>query len=297
MKNKIRGMVEIHSAVLLFGLAGLFGKFLALPAIIIVLGRTFFAFLSLLFTLKAFKKKIFVNSPKDFAFLVLTGIILAVHWASFFHSIQVSTVAIGLLTFSTFPLFVTFIEPFMFSESLRAVDILTAILIMAGLFFIVPSIDFSDNTTSGAFWGVVSGFTFAVLSLLNRKYVATYDPVLVAFYQNFTACLVLAPFLFLYDIKFTPKDILLLFVLGVFCTALSHTLFIRSLIHVKTQLASVISGLEPVYGIFFAWIFLDEIPGLRTVCGGLIILSSVAMGSFMRAKPAPIKKSGVKVKA
>ncbi len=284
MKNKFHGMMEIHSAVLLFGIAGLFGKFLALPAIIIVLGRTFFASISLALTLKTFKKSFFVNSPKDFAFLVSIGIILAVHWASFFHSIQISTVAIGLLTFSTFPLFVTFMEPFMFNESLRKIDILTAILIIAGLFFIVPSIDFSDNTTVGAFWGIVSGFTFAVLSLLNRKYVATYDSVLVAFYQNFTACLVMAPFLFLYHIKFEPKDILLLFILGVFCTALAHTLFINSLIHVKTQLASIISGLEPVYGIFFAWIFLDEIPGPKTIFGGLIILSSVTMASFMRAK-------------
>jgi drug/metabolite transporter (DMT)-like permease len=59
----------------------------------------------------------------------------------------------------------------------------------------------------------------------------------------------------------------LLLVLGVLCTALAHTLFIESLAVLRTQTASVISALEPVYGIALAALLLGELPALRTLVG------------------------------
>jgi drug/metabolite transporter (DMT)-like permease len=66
----------------------------------------------------------------------------------------------------------------------------------------------------------------------------------------------------------------LLVILGTACTAVSHTLFIKGMRSIKAQTASIISSLEPVYGIVFAFLLLDEIPSLRTVAGGCIILLS-----------------------
>ncbi len=42
--------------------------------------------------------------------------------------------------------------------------------------------------------------------------------------------------------------------------------------HIKAQTASIINSLEPVYGIILALIFLHEMPSLRTVMGGVIVL-------------------------
>ena len=42
--------------------------------------------------------------------------------------------------------------------------------------------------------------------------------------------------------------------------------------HIKAQTAAIISSLEPVYGIVLALIFLKEIPSLRTVIGGMLVL-------------------------
>ena len=74
----------------------------------------------------------------------------------------------------------------------------------------------------------------------------------------------------------------MLAVLGVFCTALAHVLFIKSLVHIKTQLASITACLEPVYGIIFAFVLLGEIPTLRTILGGSIILGTIAIASIKR---------------
>ena len=282
MTQKRHGLVEIHLAVLLFGLAGLFGKLLSLSPFIIVLGRTFFASLALSVALFYAKTQIRPKSIKDLTVLLFLGILLAVHWTTFFHAIQISTVAVGLLTFSTFPIFVTFMEPYFFKEPLRRFDILTAVLVVLGLILVIPSFDFRNNITQGAFWGTVSGFTFAVLSILNRKYVATYPSILIVCYQNWMATLTLLPFLFFMNFSFRPMDVFLLAVLGIFCTAIAHVLFIKSLVHIKTQLASITACLEPVYGILFAFALLGEVPAMRTILGGSIILCTIAAASMNR---------------
>ena len=282
MTEKRHGLVEIHIAVLLFGLAGLFGKFLSLPALVIVFGRTSFAALALSAILFYSKTQIRTKSIQDFTVLILLGIILAIHWTTFFHAIQISTVAVGLLTFSTFPIFVTFMEPYFFKEKLRRFDMLTAGSVVFGLILVIPSLDFQNNITQGAFWGTISGFTFAVLSILNRKYVSTYPSMVIVWYQNWIATLILFPFLFFEDLSLQATDFALLAILGVFCTALAHVLFIKSLVHIKTQLASITACLEPVYGIIFAFVLLDEIPALRTILGGCIILGTIAIASMKR---------------
>jgi len=282
MTEKRHGLVEIHIAVLLFGLAGLFGKFLSLPALVIVFGRTSFAALALSAILFCSKTQIRTKSIQDFLVFILLGIILAIHWTTFFHAIQISTVAVGLLTFSTFPVFVTFMEPYFFKENLRRFDMLTAGSVVLGLILVIPSLDFQNNITQGAFWGIISGFTFAVLSILNRKYVSTYPSMVIAWYQNWIATLTLLPFVFFEDLTLQATDFALLAVLGIFCTALAHVLFIKSLVHIKTQLASITACLEPVYGIIFAFVLLGEMPALRTILGGCIILGTITIASMKR---------------
>ena len=280
MTQKRHGLLEIHLAVLLFGLAGLFGKLLSLSPFFIVLGRTFFAALTLSAALFYSKPQIRPKSRQDLIVLLFLGVLLAIHWTTFFHAIQISTVAVGLLTFSTFPVFVTFMEPYFFKEKLRRFDILTAGSVVLGLILVVPSFDFRNHITQGAFWGVISGFTFAILSILNRKYVGTYPPILIACYQNWMATLVLVPFLFFKKLSIQPMDFLYLAFLGIFCTAVAHVLFIKSLVRIKTQLASVTACLEPVYGILFAFVLLGETPSFRTILGGAIILGTITIASM-----------------
>jgi drug/metabolite transporter (DMT)-like permease len=173
-------------------------------------------------------------------------------------------------------------EPYFFKEKLRRFDMLTAGSVVLGLILVIPSLDFQNNITQGAFWGTISGFTFAVLSILNRKYVSTYPPMVIVWYQNWIATLTLLPFVFFEDLTLQAADFALLALLGIFCTALAHALFIKSLVHIKTQLASITACLEPVYGIIFAFLLLGEIPALRTILGGCIILGTIAIASMNR---------------
>jgi drug/metabolite transporter (DMT)-like permease len=274
VKAQRRGLIEIHIAVLFFGLAGLFGKLILLPSTIIVLGRVFFATIFLSLILLYLKQGIRLRQTQDYFSMTLMGVILAGHWVTFFQAIQVSTVAIGLLTFSTFPVFVTFLEPVFFRERVELKDILVAIVTVIGVALVIEEFQISNNMTQGALWGIVSGFTFALLSIMNRKYVKEYSSLIVAFYQDSIATVVLLPFLFLTTPVFRLTDILYLSILGVVFTGLAHTLFIKGLTSIKAQKASIIACLEPVYGIIAAILILGAIPTLKVILGGIIILGA-----------------------
>jgi drug/metabolite transporter (DMT)-like permease len=269
-----RSLFDIHAAVLLFGLAGLFGKWLNLSPLIIVLGRVFFASITLALLLLYLGQGWDIRPRKHYGLLFLLGFVLAIHWVSFFQSIQISTVAIGLLAFSTFPVFTAFLEPIFFKEPLIKSNGLFSVVCLFGVFLIVPKFSLQNTSFLGVLWGLLSGFTFAVLAVYNRKLAQQHSSLSLAFYQDLFAALFLCPFLIILKPVFTGHDILLLIVLGTLCTAVSHSLFIQGMKHIRAQTASLINALEPVYGILFAFLFLHEIPSLRTVIGGSIILIS-----------------------
>jgi len=277
-----KGVIQIHIAVFLFGFAGLFGKFLSFNPLYIVFGRTFFAFIALFFYAKFVSKtKLSISSKNSGLFFILQGILLAVHWWSFFLSIQISSVAVGLVTFSTFPLFVTFMEPLFFKEKLEIKNIILAAVVFIGILFIIPEFNISNNITKGAIAGIFSGFTFALLALVNRKNTETSDSIAIAFYQNLFACIFLIlPIITIHtpipELNTLPK----LIFLGVVCTAIAHTMFINSLNFIKAQTASVITCLEPVYGIILAFFILNETPGIRILSGGFIIISASIAASI-----------------
>lgn len=274
------GLLQVHVAVLLFGLAGLFGKFIALPALLITLGRVVFAALALGLVLGLTGGRFALRGRRDYLLLPLTGVVLAVHWAAFFQSIQVSTVAIGLISFATFPVFVTFLEPLVTRQRLRPLDVLLALTTLAGVALVTPSVELANDTTRGVLWGLLAAGSFAVLALCNRQYVRRYSSLTIAFYQDTSAALALLPFLFVQQQPVALQDLLLLMLLGVLFTALAHTLFIQGLRGVRAQTASLISSLEPVYGILFAALLLGEIPTLRTLAGGAVILGVVLYSSL-----------------
>lgn len=283
MESRRNGLASIHIAVLLFGLAGLFAKWVDLPAVIIVLGRVIFSSLFLWFLLKIKKERLRLLSGRDYLLMITAGIVLAVHWTTFMQSIQTSTVAIGTLTFSTFPLFVTFLEPVLFREKIRLSSVVSAVIMLCGVLFIVPEFQLGNTMTQGVVWGMTGSLSYAVLSLMNRKFMEKYTSSLTAFYEQATAGIVLLPSVFLLKPAVNGKDILVLLLLGVVFTAVAHTMYIDGLGTVKVQTAGIISGLESVYGILAAFLFLGEKPGIKELAGGVIILGVVFYTTFASA--------------
>ena len=286
MKEKTRSLLEIHIAVVLFGLSGLFARFAGQPAVIIALGRVFFASISMFALFRFRGKRTSLGSGGDLIILAGAGALLAVHWTAFFLSIQVSTVAIGVLTFSTYPLFITFLEPLIFGEKIKISDIMCACVMFAGVMMIVPEFHLSNSVTIGIIWGMVCSLTYAALSLVNRKFVKKYPGGLIALYEQGTAALVLLPALFIFRPAFTLTSLMLLILLGVLFTAAAHSMFINGMKNVRAQTAGMIASLESVYGIAAAAIFLSERPSLNELGGGTLILAAALYSTIKASKTA-----------
>ena len=284
LDNKSRSLMQIHFAVLLFGLTGVFGKLITLPSTILVLGRLISSSVSIFAYMKLMKKDTKLKSRKHFLSFILLGFLLAVHWTTFYESIKLSTVAIGLLTFSTFPVFVTFIEPYFFKERLQVSDIVTAIVTFIGIFFVVPEFEFGNDMTIGALLGILSGFTYAFLSVLNRKFTEDYSGAMIAFREQSTAAVFLIPYYFIIQPVVSLSNIFLTILLGTIFTALPHTMFIGGMKYVKTQTAGIITCLEPLYGIILAGILIHEVPDFKVIVGGIIILGTVFYSTLKSKK-------------
>jgi len=269
-----RSLFEIHAAVFLFGFPGLFGKWLSLSPPLIVFGRVAFASLTLFLVLRAARKPLRIRPVSDLRLLALCGLVLALHWSLFFRSVQVSSVAVGLLAYSVFPVFTALLEPLVFRERLDVGSLAFAGLCVFGVFLIIPSYDLADGVFRGVLWGLGAGLTFAVLTLLNRRLTRRQSSLAVAFYQDLFAAAALCPFVLAAGLPMSGRTLGLLAALGIFCTAAAHSLFIDGLKRVTARTASIISSLEPVYGILLALAFLNEVPSGRTISGGAVILAA-----------------------
>ena len=292
--KQLRGLVSANIAVLLFGLAGVLGKLSLLPAPLIVFGRSFFAGLVLLAVCWYRHISLRPKQSRGGYLLLGQGVLLALHWTAFFQAINVSNVAIGLLSFSSFPLFTAMLEPLLLHQRPSRIQIVAALLILPGIYLLVPSFTLQNQTTLGVMWGVLSGASFALLSVTNRWLGRTYSSLMISLYQDGIAAIVLLPIFFFTATGsfWTPHALLILFILGVVCTALAHTLFIASMRDITAQTASLLASLEPVWGIIFGILLLGAIPTATTLLGGAIIITATLLPGIVTVVSSRLKMRG-----
>lgn len=281
MKN--RELLWLHLAVILFGLAGVIGKYVSVPAVLVTLGRVLSSFIFLVMISLIKKERVKLHNRRDYLLICIAGIVMALHWYTFIEAIQVSTVAIGTISFSTFPLFVAFLEPVIYKEKLKFSNVIMAIIIFIGVFITIPEFSLDNRMTLGILIGLLGSLSYAVLCLLNRHLSAHYSGRLICLYEQGVASVVLLPSVFFVQTNITAIDFIAIIFLGIVCTAIAHSIYVSSLKKVEVQTAGIVSGMESVYSIIFAFILLQEIPSVRELVGGLIIIGVVLYLSFSKS--------------
>ena len=165
-------------------------------------------------------------------------------------------------------------------------------LVTLGLVLVTPSFDVGDQGTVGLLWGLASGLSFAGLAICNRRGSRGMDAIQVAFWQNLLVALLVLPLLGLGlaggAAAIDWASWFWLAVLGVLCTGLAHTLFVKSLEALDARSAGMIIALEPVYAIACAWWLFGEEPSGRMLVGAsLIILATVLLAMGHKSSAAP----------
>lgn len=294
MKSSRQALLALHGAVALFGGAGVLGKLIASPALVIACGRTLVGALALGAGLLVWRGRRSRDAQRPPARrrggwwpgLLAAGGLLAAHWWAFFAAVQRSTVALGLLTFASYPLFATLLEPVVFRERLRAADLTACAGVLAGLALVVPDWNFGTQAGRAALCGLASGLAFALLSLLNRRLLRAAPALALVAAETAVAGLVLLPLAAPGLAAVPGRDWARLILLGVVFTGLAHWAFTAALSRVPVRRAGVTAALEPVYGVALAWLLLGETPGARTLAGGGLIVGATLLATLARDQPA-----------
>jgi drug/metabolite transporter (DMT)-like permease len=274
IKAEQQSLIYLHIAVFLFGGTALFSKLIGLPALDITVYRTGIASIALFILLTLQKKKLTLENVTDYAIAILLGAVVGIHWVTYFASMQMAGVTVGIIAFFTYPVITVFIEPLFTKTRPKPKDIMTALIVVIGITLLIPEVNFGNQVTFGIATGVFSAFFFALRNVLHKNYFSHYSGPHTMLYQTLVACLMLCIFVEIPPTQVANTDWLLLLLVGIVFTATPHAFFASSLRHLSATTAGLISCLQPLYGSVLAFLLLHERPNLLTMIGGGLVISA-----------------------
>jgi drug/metabolite transporter (DMT)-like permease len=274
-----QSLLALHLATVLFGGTALFSRALPLPALDMTTWRSLIAGLALVWLARLKWKVTLGIGRQAWLWLGVAGLLMAVHWVSYFHAMQVSSVATGMLALFTYPVLLVLLEPLFERTRIQLGDLFAALLVLAGVWLLVPG---GPSASSGVLWGVFSGLLFALRNLLVRYKLRHLNPLLSMGLQALIVVAVTLPFISDAALDAPPTTGLWMLLLALVFTATPHTLMTFALGGLKARSVGLISCLQPVYGVLLAWLILDEQPGLTTLAGGALIVGAAALESVKK---------------
>ena len=269
----------LNLGMLFISTSGILGRYIALPPPISIWFRSLIALIILLLYSRYKKFSLKIEWEKHGSAVYWSGFLLALHWITYFFALQLSNVAIGMLSLFTYPIITVFLEPFFIPVKLQKRHLLLGFLIMIGIYILVPDFDIKNNATQGLLIGLFSAFTYSLRNLIIKKHNNMGNSSIQMIYQLAVIVILLTPVHWVYPDIDISSEWPYLIILGTITTALGHTLFLSSFSHFKISTASIISSIQPIFGVLLGALFLSEIPDLKSMLGGILILVTVVIES------------------
>ena len=249
-------------AVLLFGFTAILGDLIQLSAVMIVWWRVLITCISLLYFVQFGLKLKSIPKDKVFKFLGI-GILVALHWITFYGAIKLSNASVALICFASTSLFTSFLEPAILGRSIEKLQVIMGLMVIPGMWLIVNTVE--SSMMNGIYVGLLSALLAAIFSTLNKRLIDDADSYSITFLELGSAWIfisLLIPVLIWNgtDIQFWPvgSDWIYLVVLALLCTTLAYILSLRALKHVSAFVANLTINMEPVYGILLAIVLLND---------------------------------------
>ncbi len=283
INNRQKAYLQLHLAVLLFGITAILGKVITLDSIALVWNRLWIAVLALIFIPGALRGLKTINTPSLLRFIGI-GIIVALHWITFYGSIKLgNNASVTLACLATTSLFTSILEPIITKSKFKLVELLLGIIVVIGILFLTGV---GESFYMAILVGLVSAFLAALFSTLNKKYIGSQNSISVSVIELFSGFLFISVMMPLIN-SFLPQnswiptsnDWIYLIILGVFCTSVAYVLALNSLKELSAFIATLSVNLEPVYGIILAVWLLNEDQDLNLdfYVGTAIILLAVVL--------------------
>jgi drug/metabolite transporter (DMT)-like permease len=275
--------LKLHFLVFLWGFTAILGKLCTLPAVEMIFYRTLFAAAGMGILILAAKGS-FKLSRADLAKVILTGMIVGIHWLTFFISGRVANVSVSLVGFATASLWTAILEPLAKGSAIKGIEIVFGLVVLTGLYIIFAS-DFSYS--AGLILGVVSGLTCAVFSIINSHMVKRINAFTITFYEMVGAWTVTVLFVPVYktywadgnQLQMVPSitDLICIALLAWLCTVYAYSAAVDLMKKISAFFFQLTLNLEPVYGIIMAVLIFghSEKMNINFYLGTLIMLLAV----------------------
>jgi drug/metabolite transporter (DMT)-like permease len=264
--------------------SGVLGRYIALPAEAIIFCRAILATIFIFIFCKIKKIDLKIKTREDFISFIISGFFMAAHWVTYFIALKLSSVALGMLSIYTYPVITAFLEPFFSKQKLNPVHVFLAVLVLIGVYILVPDFSLENDKVKGILFGILSAFCYALRNLTIKKHVKDYNGSALMLHQMIVIAVLLIPVLFFSDFSNLESQLPLLILVALLTTAIGHTMMVTSLKHFSVATASIISSVQPIFGIIIAYIFVNEVPSFTTFIGGSLILSTVIVESIRSRK-------------
>jgi len=282
-RSHISHLLEINLAMVFIGTSGALARYVDLPVPVTIASRAILAFFILLAFCKWKGISLTIGSAHR-GVILLSGVLMGLHWITYFYALQWSSVAIGMLSLFTYPVLTAFLEPLLLKTKFQKIHLLLGAMVLAGIFFLSPDFDLADSNTLAIGIGVFSALCYALRNLVLKSKVNEFHGSALMVYQTGIVGVLLLPAFFYIDFEIILSQWKGILALAVITTAIGHTLFLMTFKYFSITTVSILSSIQPVYGILIGAIFLKEIPELTTLFGGSLILGSVIIESFRSSR-------------
>jgi drug/metabolite transporter (DMT)-like permease len=272
----------------MWGFTGILGKIISLDPLPIVWYRVLIAVVSLGLILPLLKRSLKLNSLREFLFLAFVGIVVALHWVTFYMAIDLSTASLGILCLSTTTVHVAWLEPIVMGRKFSWIELAFGLIVIYGIYFV--SADFNAQDYEALAYGLTSALLAATFSVFNGKLAVNMPPSKITFYEMLVGGAFLTVLL-LFRGELTPelfdistKDVLWLLFLGLLCTSFAFLVTVELVKRLGAFTVSLSINMEPVYTIVLAIVLLGEnkIVGTQFYIGSTIIVLVVIANALLK---------------
>jgi len=289
-KTSFRSLLLIALlSILLMGFVPITIKWVSANEATIGLVRLFIAAVGIGILLSVQKQTIKL-SRKELGWLVLLGLVFAIHWYTYFKSIKLSDSSLAAIGVATFGIHLLFLNRIFYKEALNSIDFLAVAIAFVGIYLTTPAFDFKDDKVNGFFIAILSGFLYACLPLINRKipHLSTNTRALGQF--GF-ALIFFLPLLPQSSFSLSSFDWLGLIFLGVFSTLIAHTLWIKTSTELPTNITAVLYYCYVPMAIILGYVFLDESLNWQKLTGASLIIGANVLVALFHKKKQIIDKN------
>ena len=291
---KIQNYIHLHFLVIIAGFTAILGELITLDEIHLVWYRMSIGAVLMLVYILA--KKTPLRIPLKVLFsLSVAGVIIALHWITFFAAINVSNISITLAMFSTGAFFASFIEPLFFKRKIIGYEILFGLIVIVGIVLITQT---ELKYILGIVLGISSALFSTLFAVLNGKFVQHYPPSIISFYEFISGILFISIFLAFREDGFnhaffqiSSSDWVYLLILASVCTAYAFIVSVHVMKYITPYTVVLTYNLEPIYGIILALVFFPESETMRPmfyIGAGIIIFTVLLNAIFKNIKKTQI---------